>query len=270
MIVDHVQRWEGGREKRRPAGEVIRTADYEAAPIAEASVARSFVETHHYSRTCSSLAHRFGLYRHGALVGVAAFGPPPSVNAHRAVFPTLEYSEAVTLGRFVLLDSVPGNGESWFLARCFAMLVDAGVVAIESCSDPIARRADDGTVRHRGHVGTIYQATNGRYVGRTNPASLSLLPDGTVLNNRAQGKLARGERGADHAMQQLVRCGATPMNANEDPLAWLRTWRAQICRPLRHPGNFRYLWCLDKKRKREVLTRPALAYPKIDLVAVAR
>lgn len=37
-----------------------------------------------------------GLERHsrpGDLVGVALFGPPPSMNAHRAVFPTLRLDE---------------------------------------------------------------------------------------------------------------------------------------------------------------------------------
>jgi hypothetical protein len=214
-----------------------------------------------------SLAHRLGLYRRGALVGVAAFGPPASTNAHRAVFPTLDYAEAVTLGRFVLLDEVPSNGESWFIARCFALLRSSGVVAVESCADPERRIAQDGTVRHRGHVGTIYQATNGRYVGRTRPASLKILPDGTCLSNRAQGKLARGERGWECAVRQLESHGAEPLGDRdgEAALAWLRRWRASLTRGLRHPGNHRYLWCLDKRRRREVLFAPAIAYPKVSI-----
>lgn len=268
MIVDQVQRWELGREYRRPAGEVIRTSEYEVAEIAEERVARAFVETHHYSRTCSPPAHRHGLYRRSELVGVACFGPPPSTNAHHAVWPLLAMSEAVTLGRFVLLDGVPGNGESWFLSRSFDLLRKRGVVGVESCSDPYPRRTTDGTVRHRGHVGTIYQATNGRYVGRTNPASLVLLPDGTVYNNRAQGKLVRGERGGQRAHATLVRWGADPLAPGEDARMWLKRWRKQICRPLRHPGNHRYLWVLEARRERELLSYgPALPYPKIELAA---
>ncbi len=259
--------WEAGRESKRPAGELIRTADFEVSAIAAAADARAFVELHHYSRTCSALAYRFGLYRRGELVGVAAFGPPASTNAHRAVFPTLAFDEAVTLGRFVLLDAVPGNGESWFIARCFDLLRARGVKAVESCADPEARVALDGCVRHKGHVGTIYQSTNGRYVGLTNAATLRLLPDGTCLSNRAQGKLARGERGAAGPARQLEAWGADPIGerSGEDALAWLRTWRERLTRPMRHRGNHRYLWCLDRRLRKQVLTRAALSYPKVSL-----
>jgi hypothetical protein len=268
VIVDGCQRWTTGRESRRPPGETINPSEYDVHPIALASEARGFVETHHYARSCSSLAHRLGLYRRGALVGVAAFGPPASVNAHNAVWPTLGYDEAVTLGRFVLVDEVPGNGESWFIARCFALLRVSGVVAVESCADPVRRIADDGTVRHRGHVGTIYQGTNGLYVGRTNATSLRILPDGTCLSNRAQGKLVRGVRGAGGPVRQLETAGADTLREGDNPLEWLRRWRAALTRPMRHPGCYRYLWCLDKRRRREVMSaRVSLPYPKVSLTS---
>jgi hypothetical protein len=55
----------------------------------------------------------------------------------------------------------------------------------------------------RGHVGTIYQATNGHYIGRTNPSTLRLLPDGTCYSNRTSGKLAQGDIGRRYAAAQL-------------------------------------------------------------------
>ena len=195
MITDSCQRWELGREHRRPAGETIRTAEYEVTAIAGTD-AKTFVEAHHYAGSCSPTAHPFGLFRHGTLSGVAVFGPLASMNAHRAVFPTLSPTEGVTLGRLVLLDGVPGNGESYFVARCFALLRAAGIVAVESCADPEPRAARDGRRVHRGHVGTVYQSTNGRYVGKTNPATLRLLPDGTVFSNRSSGKVVPPRWGA--------------------------------------------------------------------------
>lgn len=262
MITETCQRWSEGRDVRRPAGEPINTREYDVAFIASNDVAVTFVRTHHYAGNASPAAHRFGLYHRGELAGVALFGPPASMNAHRAVFPTLTIKEAVTLGRVVLLDTVPGNGESWFGARCFELLRAAGVVAIESCADPEPRTDDLGVLRFRGHLGTIYCALNGRYIGRTNHSTLRLLPDGTCLSNRAVGKLVRGERGNGHPVAQLERFGATPLRSDEDPAAWLRTWRALLTRPMRHRGNHRYLWCLDRRRRREVLTAPALPYPK--------
>lgn len=276
MITDTCQRWTLGREHRRPAGEVIRPSEYEVGPIGPLE-AKAFVEAHHYSGSCTPTAHPFGLHRRGELAGVAVFGPLPSMNAHRLVFPTLTVDQAVTLGRFVLTDEVPGNGESYFGARCFELLATpkiyrpidpdglprAPVIAIESCSDPEPRMTADGRRVHRGHVGTIYQALNGRHIGKTNPASLRLLPDGTVLSNKSQGKLVRGERGRSTAIAQLERWGADPYRDDEDPRAWLRRWRPILTRGMRHRGNFRYLWCLDRRRRREVMTSPALPYPKL-------
>jgi hypothetical protein len=264
VIVDTCQRWTERRESRRPSGELIRPSAYDVEPIAVASEAASFVTRHHYAATSSSTAHRFGLYLRGELSGVALFGPPASTNAHRAVFPGLTFREAVTLGRLVLIDAVPGNGESWFVARCFELLRARGVVAVESCSDPWPRTSSSGAVVFRGHLGIVYQATNGRYVGRTNDSTIRLLPDGTVLSNRAAGKLVRGERGRGHAVAQLEAWGADPLRDGEDGLAWLRRWRERLTRSMRHRGNHRYLWCLDRRRRREVLTAPRFAYPKLD------
>lgn len=259
---DVCQRWELGRESRRPAGELIRTSEYDVAPIGPTE-AKAFVESHHYSGSCSPTMAPFGLWRRSVLSGVAVFGPQPSENAHKLVFPTLDTHEGLTLGRLVLLDSVPGNGESYFVARCFELLRANGVVAIESCSDPEPRQTLDGKIVHRGHIGCIYQALGGRYVGRTNPASLRLLPDATVLSNRTQGKLVRGERGQSTAVAQLVKWGADAPRAGEDPIAWLRHWRDQLTRPMRHQGNHRYIWTLDKRRKRELEPHgPLRAYPK--------
>lgn len=263
MIVDSCQRWTEGRESRRPAGELIRTSEYEVAGLAPAT-AIEFVKAHHYAHSCSPTAHPFGLWRRGELSGVAVFGPLPSMNAHRAVFPTLSTVEAVTLGRLVMLESVPGNGESYFAARCFDLLRARGVVAIESCADPIPRASSDGSIVKRGHLGIVYQATNGRHVGKTNPATLRLLPDGTCFSNRTSGKVARAEMGRAYAGAELVGWGAEPLQTGEDALEWLRRWRPRLTRPMRHQGNYRYLWCLDRRRRREVMTAPALPYPKFD------
>lgn len=283
MIIDTCQRFTLGRESRRPARELINPAEYDVEPIASKDVAADFVAKHHYIRSPSSTAHRFGLYRRGELVGVALFGPPASTNAHRAVFPTLSFKQAVSLGRLVLLDEVPGNGETWFVSRCFELLARPDlyrpfykdgktprvpIVAVESTADPFPRTDLSGEVRFKGHLGIIYQALSfagghSRHTGRTNRATINLLPDGTVLSNRTQGKLVRGERGETGAVEQLVSFGATPPAPDEDEHTWLKYWRGRLTRNVRHPGNFRYLWCLDRRRRHEVLDRhPQLAYPK--------
>jgi hypothetical protein len=264
VITDDTQRWLLGRDVRRPAGEPIRTAEYDVAPIATAAEAIAFVRTHHYAGSPSPAAHRFGIYHRGELAGVALFGPPASTNAHNSVWghTALTQKQAVTLGRFVLLDTVPDYGESWFIARCFDLLRGRGVIAVESCADPQPRLDACGVPVFRGHLGTIYQATNGRFVGRTNDSTLHLLPDSTCLSNRSQSKLRKGERGDRHPVAQLVTWGATEPRNDEDIGEWLATWRSRLCTTMRHRGCYRYLWCINRRWRRRVLTAPALAYPK--------
>src|SRR4051812_9485809 len=123
------QRWRDRRDSYRPAGEPIRTLDYEVAVVPWKN-AVAFVKQHHYSATCPAIRRRFGLYRRGELTGVAIFSQP----MHNAVlrdFPGT-HRESMELGRFVLLDDVPSNGETWMLGRCFELLRREGVLGVVS------------------------------------------------------------------------------------------------------------------------------------------
>lgn len=265
MITSTSQRWTERRESRRPVGELFNPAAHDVG-LLDHDTAESFVNLHHYSGSCSPTAHPIGLFTRGELVGVAVFGPLPSTNAHNFVFGEhFTQKQCVTLGRLVLIDSVRTNAESWFMARCFELLRSRGVVAVESCADPEPRLGQDGRIVKPGHIGTIYQAGNGQYIGKTNAASLMLPPDGTVLSNRTQGKLVRGERGEGRAVVQLVKFGAVAPAPGEDVQVWLRAWRPRLCTTMRHHGNLRYLWCLDRRHRKTILgSKPSLPYPKLD------
>ena len=262
MITPVCQRWELGRESRRPAGEVIAPREYDVAAI-DGSAARAFVREHHYAGSCSPPAHPFGLFRRGELAGVAVFGPLPSMNAHRAVFPTLSTTEAFTLGRLVLLDAVPGNGESFFVSRCFALLRAQGVVAIESSSDPEAHR-----LRRSARVPRACRVClpgHKRPVRRAHQPFHAAAPTGwPMLLEPRERQVVRGEQGRAYAGSELVAFGAEPLNDGEDPTTWLVRWRDALTRAQRHHGNHRYLWVLDDRRRRELTPLgPERAYPKI-------
>ncbi len=253
------QRWRDGLDRYRPAGETINTAAYEVAAIEGDAAPKAFVLAHHYSGTYPAARFRFGLYRAGRLEGVAVFSHPCSDRVLTGVFPGPAL-EAVELGRFVLLDSVAGNGETWFLARCFDQLRPAGIRGVVSFSDPMPRQRADGRVVFPGHVGTIYQAHNGRYTGRGTPRSLRVLPDGLVLSDRALQKLRAGERGYLAAAAVLERHGAAPVPVDAaERLAWLHTWLPRLTKIVRHPGNHRYAWPLDRRRTVALAAQP---YPK--------
>jgi hypothetical protein len=261
MISPVAQRWRRGRALYRPAGEPIVTRAHEVAVIPDDRTAKAFVVAHHYSSSYPAARFRFGLFRGAALVGVAVF----SVPANPAVLARFGDVDAAELGRFVLLDEVPANGESWFLARAFDLLRLKGIAGVVSFSDPVARTTTTGTRVFPGHVGTIYQATNATYLGLSKPETRRLLPDGTIFHGRAAAKIRRRDVGWRYAAALLERHGAAPLG-DEDGAAWLRRWVPQLTRPLRHDGNHRYAFALDRRLRRP-LERDARPYPKLELAA---
>lgn len=250
-----VQRWRDRRDTYRPAGEVIDTRRHEVALIDDDGTAKTFVCRHHYSGTYPAARVRVGLYERAELVGVAVFSHPSNSLALRPLPTTLESAE---LGRFVLLDRVAGNGETWFLARCFELLRSAGLVGVVSFSDPFPRATASGAVVFGGHVGTIYQAHNATYLGRARSDTMRLLPDGRTLHNRSLAKLRGRDRGWRYVLDQLLGYGAAAPSSDID--AWLAEWLPRLTRRVRHPGNHKYVWSFDRRlRRRLPASRP---YPK--------
>lgn len=258
------QRWRERRDSYRPPGEPINTLRYEVAEIAgegSDTTARTFIERHHYSGAYVAARRRFGLYRAAQLVGVAVFSVPARNEVLTKVLPC-EPLAALDLGRFVLLDDVPGNGETWFLGRAFELLRREGFFGVVSFADPYPRSRLDGTQVFPGHIGTIYQAHNAVYTGRGAPATLRLLPDGRVYSNVTQGKVRRRETGWQYGVEQLVAAGAERPRPGEDLRAWQNHWRPLVTRPMRHRGNHRYVWALARRDRRHL--PESLPYPKQD------
>lgn len=263
MSAPPCQRWRSRRDSYRRPGEPIPTLDYEVALIDSDREARAFVERHHYSGSYPAARVRVGLYRGPLLVGVAVFSQPTNNAVITGLAHGLGHRDGVELGRFVLLDDVPGNGETWFLGRCFELLRARGdVAAVVSFSDPTPRTAAGGRLVFPGHVGTIYQAHNATYLGRSTCRTLRLLPDGTVFSARAAQKIRARERGWVYAVEQLVAHGAPAPRDGADLGPWLREALALVTRTMRHPGNHRYAWALDRRLRRTFPAPDPRRYPK--------
>lgn len=225
------QRWVERKDRYRPPGEVIDTSRYEVKPIAQ-KLGKAFVIEHHYLGTYPASIFQTGLFRAGALVGVAAF----SNCSNRFVtnkYLNMEQAVATCLGRFVLVDDVPGNGESWFLARSFKLLREnkPHVRGVVSYSDPTPRIGEDG-VTTPGHLGIIYQATNALYQGRSRALKQWVIADsGVALDGRSLSKLRqddRGGRGMERTLVGLGLPGRLRGEASEDYLERvLRAGQAQ-------------------------------------------
>lgn len=264
------QRWRDHRSRWRHVGEAERfdPARYTVEPVEETH-AREFVSTHHYLVSWPAAIHRFGLWDRsdGQLVGVAVYAAPVQASVLSKVFPDLEaYRASVELARFVLLDQVPANAESWCLARTFRHLLDRGVRGVVSFADPMPRLTPSGTVTP-GHRGVIYMATNAIYTGRGTPRTLIVLPDHSILNGRTAQKIRRGEPGHQAAEQRLVSLGARARTPGQDARAWLREALDTIhATRIRHHGPHRYAFPLGKTRKdrdRITIGIPRAPYPRI-------
>ena len=274
MIETPCQRWRVHRDSYRPAAEPIDPSRYGVELIAGDDTARDFVELHHYSGSYPAARLRAGLYRvrpggGTELVGVAVFSVPPS----EAVIPkwTRQGPRAgVELGRLVLLDEVEGNGETWFLARALRLLAAElpEVSAVLSFSDPVSRRTLDGQVVTPGHVGTIYQALNGRHVGRSEARWRYLAGDGRDVTKPLLDKIRYDKKGRDYAAAQLVAWGAPARAPGELGGAYVdRALRDGPFRRYRHPGNLAYVWPVGTRRTAPKIAQgfpAALAYPKLE------
>lgn len=252
------QRWNDRRDSYRPNGEPIRTQEYDIVELKDDATAKDFVVRHHYSASYPAARFRYGLYHGDRLEGVAVFSHPCQDKVLTNVFP-VEAKAATELGRLVLLDEVPANGESFFVARCFEQLRKSGIAGVLSFSDPVPRRTNEGLLVMPGHTGCVYQALNAKYLGRGTARTLRILPDGTVFSDRAASKIRKMERGWEYSAQILIRHGAQPIEGME-PAEWLNYWLKRLTRTVRHRGNHKYVWGLDKAMKRTLPdSRP---YPK--------
>lgn len=241
------QRWRERKACFRRPEEQIKTSQFDVEPIKDAATAKQFVELHHYSGTFPSSRFRYGLYQRGNLVGIANFGVPIRNEVVTRTF-GCELKDGVELSRFVLLDEIPGNAESWMLARCREQLKQEGIVGIVSFSDPVPRSDVHGNAVFAGHIGTIYQASNARFLGRSTARTLRVLPDATVFSERAISKIRKLDQGWVYSAKQLVKHGATELTVGatkDEAVAWLAHWLPLLTRPLKHPGNYRYAWSLS-------------------------
>lgn len=264
------QRWRDRRASYRALrGEAFDRRIFAVDVIDEAR-AKAFTIAHHYSRSYPAAVARIGLFGPRAqLVGVAVF----SVPMNQRVVPRycgLVPEAGVELGRFVILDTpeCSANCETFFLGRAMSVLREEKprLRAVVSYADPVARRDEDGRVLMPGHVGTIYQAFNSRYLGRGAARTLHLAPDGRVVSPRMLSKIRLDERGAAAAYRALLAIGAPARCLGESGQAYVeRVLASGLLRALRHPGNHVYAWALGDRRGRraaEAGFSQAHAYPK--------
>lgn len=272
MLTTVCQRWLNKRTSFRPAGEQFDPRRHEVVVLTEAQ-AKDFITRHHYSGSMPASRFRVGLMRkmpfgRDVLAGVAVFSVPMQAAVLSKHLKANTQSGA-ELGRFVLLDEVEGNGETWFLAAANRVLArETPIRAVVSYSDPVARVDIDGHILKPGHIGVIYQASGFRMVGRSSPRTLVLTREGLVMSERALSKIRNQEQGHAYAYQQMVAAGAPKRQFGEDPREYVRRALQSGCFTRhRHPGNFVYTYAVGSPQEKRRTTQgfpPALPYPKAE------
>jgi len=135
---------------------------------------REFIESRHYSRNVNGVKvdAAFALMAGARMMGAALFGAL-STTAWEAY--AEREADVTELRRLVCLEECPRNTESWFIARCLAVLKTKQLwKVVVSYADP-----------EFGHCGYIYQASNWSYRGQTADDVVLVEPNGKRRHSRS-------------------------------------------------------------------------------------
>jgi hypothetical protein len=151
----------------------FRPALYEVGRISFKQ-ARGLVKWGHYTHSLTKGRFCFGMFRLGALVGVAVFGQPSGRGVAASIWHGGNEQNTLELLRLFVADGTGKNAESWFLARC-NRAIPSEVEMLVAYSAPGA-----------GHHGGCYQASNWLYLGRSNTGQSYYYMDveGNYVNKR--------------------------------------------------------------------------------------
>ena len=193
-------------------------------------IAKNLIEKHHYLHTLPAGTQlSLGVFLAKTLMGALTFGVGP-FQAYRLV-QGAGRGECLTLTRFWLDDTLPGNSESRVIGSVLRSLKKyTSLKFLVSYADPSL-----------GHLGTIYQSTNWLYTGLSGSLTLYDFGDGVLHHSRTIGSIY-GTRSA----------------------GYLKAHGAKLTL-ITHSGKHRYLYFLDRSW-REHLRVPVLPYPKKEMI----
>lgn len=145
----------------------------------DTKTAKEYIMKNHYSHGCMNCPSPcYGLFDNDTLIGVLMFATPCSENVRSSVFGS-EYKDwVIELHRLHILDVTPRNTESWFITKCLNMLKQdkPRIKAVISFSDTT-----------QGHSGTIYQASNFYFIGKTSQCNFYEDSNGRLRHPRQNG-----------------------------------------------------------------------------------
>lgn len=128
MFIQQELRWNNGRNHWVTPETVFTPEKYVVHEVTQ-QVAAKFVEDNHYLSTWPTSRCAVGLFEVGSvsnglkdnLVGICNFGVCSNSSAPNYWVKGVQ-QDTVELNRLILLDSIPFNAESWFIARALKIL----------------------------------------------------------------------------------------------------------------------------------------------------
>ncbi len=123
------------------------------------------VEEYHYSGKLPSTSYHYGLFKDFRLVGVCAYGKPPTYNS-RLICGDRYESQVLELKRVALVNNLPNEASRLIGGSLHLLRREVGDVVVTSYADTA-----------QAHVGTIYQASNWDYFG-TGPIKTDVMVRG--------------------------------------------------------------------------------------------
>jgi hypothetical protein len=135
---------------------------------------KNFIMTNHYSGTCPNTKYFFNILLKNKIIGSAGLGQVIGRFQSKKYYPE-NPEKLIELRRLVLIDDTPKNTESWFIAKIIHYLKNnTDYEAILSLADP-----------NFGHNGTIYKASNFRFIGYDGDRRKRIFIDGKEFHPRS-------------------------------------------------------------------------------------
>lgn len=183
-------------------------------------IAKAMLERHHYLHSLAGgTSMAFGVFIDNLLKGVLTLGVGPA-NAYELV-EGAKRNDCLTLTRLRISDELPSNSESRVIGTVLRELRrHTKLKFMLSYADP-----------SQGHLGVIYQASNGLYTG-VSAAPLLDLGDGVPRHSRSVSH-AYGTHSRRHFASHGADIRLVPQTGKHRYVYFLdRTWRSRLRVPI--------------------------------------
>ena len=179
--------------------------------------ARNLILPNHYLHSLpGGTKLSLGIFLNAKLLGALTFGVGPYFGYR--IVNDASPDDVVTLTRLWLSDELPSNSESKVLGIALRSLKrDTSLKFVLAYSDPSVR-----------HLGTIYQATNWLYTGRSSATPLYDIGDGILHHSRSLAH-SLGSHSIRYLTSQGINVKTVPQSAKHRYVYFLDpSWRSRL------------------------------------------